>query len=311
MNTRRIGSLSVSIVGLGCNNFGMRIEADRADAVVRAALDAGVTFFDTADVYGGTRSEEMLGAALGSRRDEAVVATKFGNQIGDDPTQRGAGRQWVQQAVEDSLRRLGTDRIDLYQLHKPDPDVPIEETLGALDALVQAGKVREIGCSNFSVPMLEEAEKAAAATGGARFVSVQNQLSLLHRDPLDDVVPASERMGLAFLPYFPLASGMLTGKYDRSRPAPDGTRLAAMGRRAEPLMNDSTFDAVDRLTSYAADHGHTLLDLAMSWLASQQVVASVIAGATSPEQVQANAAAAAWELTPDQVREVTELAAAG
>ena len=308
MQTRRIGTLDVSLVGLGCNNFGMRIGAAETEAVVGAALDAGITFFDTADVYGGTRSEELLGAALAGRRDEAVVATKFGNQIGDDPTHKGAGRRWIQQAVEASLRRLGTDRIDLYQLHKPDPDVPIDETLEALDQLVREGKVREIGCSNFSGAMLEEAEKSAADNGVGRFVSVQNQLSLLHREALGDVVPACERLDVALLPYFPLASGLLTGKYTRQQPAPEGTRLSFMGERARTLMSDANFDVVDRLTAYAADHGHTLLDLAMSWLASQPVVASVIAGATSAEQVQANARAGQWQLTPEQVREVTSLA---
>src|SRR5215210_8080880 len=208
MDTRRIGSLEVSVVGLGCNNFGRRLDSGATSAVVDAALDAGINFFDTADVYGGTRSEEYLGRALGRRRDEVVIATKFGSAV--DERRKGARPEYVRQAAEDSLRRLGTDRIDLYQLHWPDPQVPIEDTLGALDELVQAGKVREIGCSNFSVEQLREAE-ASVLPGGARFVSVQNEYSLLQRAPEQDGVLAEcERADLAFLPYFPLASGLLT-----------------------------------------------------------------------------------------------------
>ncbi|HEX7008393.1 MAG TPA: aldo/keto reductase, partial [Phycisphaeraceae bacterium] len=208
MQTRRIGSLEVSVVGLGCNNFGRRLDADATAQVVHAALDAGITFFDTADIYGGTLSETYLGKALDKRRDEVVIATKFGMEV--DPQRKGAHPRYVRQAVEDSLRRLGTDYIDLYQLHTPDPEVPIADTLGVLDELVKSGKVREIGCSNFSAQQLEEAQ-AAVRPGAARFVSVQNEYSLLHREPEQAVLPACERLGLAFIPYFPLANGLLTG----------------------------------------------------------------------------------------------------
>jgi len=308
MEHRKLGTLEVSLVGLGCNNFGMRIDAAKARNVVDAAIDAGITFFDTADVYGGTKSEEMLGAALQGRRDQVVVATKFRGQIGDDPQHSGASARWIKQAVEDSLRRLGTDYIDLYQQHGPDADVPIEETLGALDELVQAGKVREIGCSNFSVPQIQEAEKTSGTRGIAHFVSVQNQLSLLHRDPLKDVLPWCEQKGVGFLPYFPLASGLLTGKYRRDEPPAAGTRLSMLpAERAERVLSEKNFAAVERLTSYAADHGHTLLDLAMAWLAALPAVSSIIAGATKPEQVAANVAAAEWTLIAEQRDEVTKL----
>jgi aryl-alcohol dehydrogenase-like predicted oxidoreductase len=228
IDTRRIGSLEVSVVGLGCNNFGRRLDYDATSAVVDAALDAGITFFDTADVYGATKSEEYLARALGRRRDDVVVATKFGSRL--DEERRGARPEYVRRAVEDSLRRLGTDRIDLYQLHTPDPDVPIGETLGALDELVQTGKVREIGCSNFSAEQLREAEEATRE-GAARFVSVQNEYSLLHRAPEQDVLPECERAGLAFIPYFPLANGLLTGKYRRGQDALKGAAWTLAGAR--------------------------------------------------------------------------------
>jgi aryl-alcohol dehydrogenase-like predicted oxidoreductase len=303
MQTRRIGSLDVSVVGLGCNNFGMRIDERATEAVVHAALDAGVTLFDTADVYGGTRSEEYLGRALGARRDEAVVATKFGAPLDDE--RKGASASYVQRAVDDSLRRLGTDRIDLYQLHFPDQDVAIDETLGALDALVRAGKVREIGCSNFSPEQIDEAQSASAKRELARFVSVQNEYSLLRRGPERGVLDACARHGLAFLPYFPLASGLLTGKYARGAAPPDGTRLAGMPdeRRAQAL-SDRNFDKVEALDAWARARGRSLLELAVSWLLCRPAVASVIAGATTPEQVRANVAAAGWALQVDDLAEV-------
>jgi aryl-alcohol dehydrogenase-like predicted oxidoreductase len=311
MQQRKIGSLTVSAIGLGCNNFGMRIDGDAANAVIDAAIDAGVTFFDTSDSYGATRSEEIIGAGIRGRRDQVVIATKFASPIGDnDPEHSGASPRWIAQAVEGSLRRLGTDYIDLYQQHRPDPDVPLDETLGALNELVQAGKVREIGCSNFGVDLLESAEQAASKGGFARYVSVQNELSLARRKPLEDVLPACDRMGLAFLPYFPLASGLLTGKYQRGEAPPAGTRLSMLpADRADAVLSDKNFALVERLSAYAADHGHTLLELAIAWLAAQPAVASVIAGATKPEQVRANAAAAAWELSDAQRDEVTALAA--
>jgi aryl-alcohol dehydrogenase-like predicted oxidoreductase len=217
MDTRRIGSLAVSVVGLGCNNFGMRIDEADSARVVHAALDAGITFFDTADIYGSTQSEVFLGRALAGRRDAAVIATKFGMKV--DAGREGARPDYVRRAADDSLRRLGTDHIDLYQLHRPDPAVPIADTLGALEDLVRAGKVREIGCSNFSAEQLRDA-RAACEPGAAQFVSVQNELSLLHREAEREVLPECGRLGLKFLPYFPLASGLLTGKYRRGEPAP-------------------------------------------------------------------------------------------
>ena len=300
LETRRIGSLEVSVVGLGCNNFGWRIDYDATAAVVDAALDAGITFFDTADIYGGTRSEEFIGRALGARRDEVVIATKFGMAVDDQ--RRGARPEYVKQAAEDSLRRLRTDRIDLYQLHQPDPSVPIEDTLGALNDLVRAGKVREIGCSNFSVEQLREAE-AAVRPGAARFVSVQNEYNLLHRDPERDVIPECQRLGIAFLPFFPLASGLLTGKYRRGEPLPEGSRLATVERFTK-TVTDRNLAIVEALLQFATLRGHTLVELAMSWLASRPTVASVIAGATSPKQVKLNAAAVNWRLTAEELAEI-------
>jgi aryl-alcohol dehydrogenase-like predicted oxidoreductase len=284
------------VAGLGCNNFGWRIDAPASAAVVDAALDAGINFFDTADVYGAGQSEEFLGSALGRRRSQVILATKFGAKM--DEQRDGAKPAYVRQAVEDSLRRLGTDRIDLYQLHRPDPATPIEDTLDALDELVRAGKVREIGCSNFSVEQLRAAE-AAVRPGAARFVSVQNHYSLLHREPEKEVLPECERLGLAFLPYFPLANGLLTGKYRRGQPAPEGSR----GRDAwgPKVFTDQNLALVESLTQFAASRGHTILELAISWLAARPVVASVIAGAKSPEQVRTNAAAAGWRLSAEEL----------
>jgi aryl-alcohol dehydrogenase-like predicted oxidoreductase len=250
MDTRRIGSLEVSVVGLGCNNFGRRLDSDSTSAVVDAALDVGITFFDTADVYGGTKSEEYLAHALGRRREDVVIATKFGSAV--DEQRRGARPEYVRRAVEDSLLRLGTDRIDLYQLHTPDPQVPIEETLGALDELVKAGKVREIGCSNFSADELREAEEATRE-GAARFASVQNEYSLLHREPEGDVLPECERLGIAFIPYFPLANGLLTGKYRRGKDVPAGSRLDSA--RGERLLTDRNLDVVERLIGFSESRG--------------------------------------------------------
>jgi len=304
MELRSIGSLRVSVVGLGCNNFGMLIDAAASDRVVGAALDAGVTFFDTADIYGGTKSEEFLGQALARRRDRAIIATKFGMAV--DEKRRGARPAYIRQAVEDSLKRLGTDRIDLYQLHQPDPDVPIADTLGALDDLRQAGKVVEIGCSNFSVEQLEEASRAAAP-GAARFVSVQNEYSLLHREPEAGVLRECERLDMAFLPYFPLASGLLTGKHQPGHVAPPGSRLS-MSWTAR-FTTEKNFRIAEALKAFAAARQRTLLELAVSWLAARPQVASVIAGATSPQQVQANAAAANWSLSREELTEIDRLAA--
>ncbi len=298
MEKRRIGSLEVSVVGLGCNNFGRKLDAVQTARVVEAALDAGITFFDTADIYGGTQSEVFLGRALGARRSDAVVATKFGMAV--DDKRRGAHPRYVKRACEDSLRRLGTDHIDLYWLHEPDPSTPIADTLGALDGLVRAGKVREIGYSNVSVSDLRAAA-AAAEPGKARFAGVQNEYNLLHREPEAEVLPECVRMGLAFIPYFPLASGLLTGKYRRGQPAPRGSRLD--GSQSDRLTNRN-LDLVEALMEFAASRGHTLLELAVSWLAGQRPVASIIAGATSPGQVTANVMAAGWRLTAEEIEAV-------
>jgi aryl-alcohol dehydrogenase-like predicted oxidoreductase len=304
MDTRRIGALEVSVVGLGCNNFGGRLDAEATARVVDAALAAGITFLDTADIYGGTLSEEYLGQALQGRRDRVVLATKFGMKVGEG--RQGAKPDYVRRALDDSLKRLRTDRIDLYQLHQPDPAVPIADTLAALDEAVRAGKVREIGCSNFSAAQLREAE-AAVRAGAARFVSVQNEYSLLERAPEAEVLPECERQGLAFLPYFPLASGLLTGKHRRGQAAPTGARIQPGGRFAD-LLSSRNLEVVEALLGFAESRGHTLLELAISWLLSHPQVASVIAGATAPEQVAANAQAASWRLTPADLAEIDAIA---
>lgn len=307
--TRRIGELAVSVAGLGCNNFGRRIDEAQTEAVVAAALDAGVTFFDTADLYGGGgTSEELLGRALGARREEAVIATKFGMLTPPDGL-TGGSPAWVGRAADDSLRRLGTDRIDLYLLHQPDPDTPIGDTLEAMSSLVTAGKVRELGCSNFTADQIDEAAAAAAERGLRPFVTVQNEYSLLRRDSEPDVIPACERHDLTLTPYFPLASGLLTGKYRRGETPPEGTRLAGMpADRADRFFGGRRMDVVERLTEFATAHHHTLHELALSWLASKPIVPSVIAGATKPEQVRANVAATtAWALSAEQRAEVDAL----
>ena len=289
MQTRAIGGLEVSVVGIGCNNFGGRLDQARTTEVVGAALDAGITLFDTADIYGATKSEEYLGRALGPRRDEVVIASKFGMPI--DKERSGAAPAYVARACEDSLRRLGTDRIDLYQLHAPDPSVPIADTLAALHRLQDAGKVVEIGCSNFTADQLDEA--ALAAGNLPAFRSVQNQFSLLWRTPeTDGVLEACDRHEIAFLPYYPLANGLLTGKVRPGEPVPEGTRLAMMPpERSAHWLNDEFTEQVGALLSFAEDCGIPLLSLAFSWLLAHRPVASVIAGATSAEQVRANATA--------------------
>jgi aryl-alcohol dehydrogenase-like predicted oxidoreductase len=305
METRTIGSLDVSVVGLGCNNFGMRIGRAETKAVVDAALDAGINFFDTADIYGGSKSETYLGEALGARRDEIVLATKFGGPY--EGHEGGASAAYIRIAVEDSLTRLGTDRIDLYQLHFPDQKTPIAETMGALVELVAEGKVREIGCSNFSVAQLEEAA-AATPDGSPGFVSVQNQYNVLHRDPEDGVLEWCDRTGTAFLPFFPLASGLLSGKYRAGEPPPEGTRLAAMGDGAKSQLSDERLAAVADLDELAEREGHTVLDLAFGWLLTRPAVASVIAGATRPEQVTGNVAAGTWRPDSDVLAAVDTIA---
>ena len=284
--------LRVSRVGLGCNNFGGRLGLGETRAVVDAALEAGVTFFDTAEIYGdGGGSERLLGEVLEGRRDQVVLATKFAWEPGDGL----AAPESIRRSIEGSLERLRTDRIDLYYLHRPDPEIPIGDTLGALDELVQAGKVRAIGCSNFSAEQLAAADRVAGEQGTARFTVLQNHYNLLRRDDDEDVLPLCRELGVAYIPYFPLASGLLTGKYRRGQAAPEGTRLA--GREIE----DEQFDRIEALAGFAEERGHTLHELAIAALASTPGVASVIAGATKPEQVRANAAAASWQLSQDEL----------
>jgi aryl-alcohol dehydrogenase-like predicted oxidoreductase len=303
---RSIGSIPVPLAGIGCNNFGRRIDEDRARQVVDAAFEVGATLFDTADLYGDGHSEEFLGKALRSRRDEAVIVSKFGMRTPPDGLS-GGDPLWVARACDESLTRLATDRIDVYLLHTPDESTPIADTLSTMSRLVDLGKVREIGCSNFSADQLDEAEEAATEKGVRRFVTVQNEYSLLAREAREEVLPPCRRLGLGFMPYFPLASGLLTGKYRRGQPPPPGTRMAGRDGWAE-FLTDERFDVVERLTEFAEQHGHTILELAMSWLATQREIATVIAGATSAEHVRENAAAVeAWRLSDDELGEIDEL----
>jgi aryl-alcohol dehydrogenase-like predicted oxidoreductase len=305
VETRKIGALSVSIVGVGCNNFGGRIDEARTKEVIDSAIGVGINFFDTADMYADGKSEELLGRFLGQRRRGVIIATKFGNEM---PGQgRGARPEYVRKALDASLKRLRTDYVDLYQLHLPDPEVPIAETLGALDDLVKAGKVREIGSSNFSAEQIREARQASdARPGSARFVSVQNEYSLLHREPEADVLDECETQGLAFLPFFPLMSGLLTGKYRRGQPIPQNTRVAKY-ERYNKLLTEDNLDKVEALAKFAESRQRTLVELAFSWLLARPVVASVIAGATSAEQVRMNAAAPAWTLERADLAKIDSL----
>lgn len=306
MQTRKVGSLQVSVVGLGCNNFGWRIDAEASAKVIDTAIESGVTFFDTADRYGKGQSEDFLGRALGKRRDQIILATKFGMEM--EKGQQGASPKYVLEAVDASLRRLRTDRIDLYQLHQPDPKTPITDTLGALDELVRAGKVREIGCSNFSVAQIREATDASQ--GRAQFVSVQNEFSLFHREPeTNGVLPECERRRLAFLPYFPLASGLLTAKYREGKKLPEGSRAAdGWGPK---VFTEQNLAIVELLIEFAESKGHTILELAFSWLLSHKPVASVIAGASKLEQVRANAKAADWQLAADDLAQIDAIMRSG
>jgi aryl-alcohol dehydrogenase-like predicted oxidoreductase len=303
MKTRPLGSLNVSVIGLGCNNFGGRLDEADSIAVIHAALDQGINFFDTADIYGGTQSELFVGKALKDRRDQAIIATKFGIPYGDEPG--GASPDYIRHAVDLSLSRLGIETIDLYQIHVPDEKTPITDTLGALNELVLAGKVREIGCSNFSPEQLREADQAAT---GAKFVSVQNEYSLFKRDSEDGVLEECVRLGQGFLPYFPLASGLLSGKYRKGQPHPEGTRITTNAKKDE-ILSEAKLEAVERLAEFAESKGHTLLELAISWLLAKRPVASVIAGATKVGQVASNANAGNWVLTDDDLREVDKLSA--
>ena len=306
MELRSLGSLRVSVVGIGCNNFGGRLDAATTTAVVHGALDAGVNFFDTADIYGATQSEVLLGRALAGRRGDAVVATKFGMPIDDEHV--GAHPDYVRRACEDSLRRLDTDYIDLYQLHFPDDTVPIADTLGALAQLIHAGKVREIGCSNLNPDQLHEAKTAAGE--GPAFVSVQNQYSLLAREPeRDGVLETCEELHIGFLPFYPLANGLLTGKFRPGQPLAAGSRLAAMpAERSVHWLSEGFQQKVGALLDYADEIHVPILSIAFSWLLSHHQVASVIAGASSPEQVRANVGAVT-QLTPAQMERLDELTA--
>lgn len=309
METRRIGSLEVSVVGLGCNNFGSRIDESRTREVIDAAIDAGVTFFDTADMYANGRSEELIGRFVGGRRPEVIIGTKFGNDMSGQG--RGARPEYVKRALDASLKRLRTDYIDLYQQHVPDPDVPIAETLGVLDEAMKAGKVKEIGCSNFSVQQMREAQAAAAhRRGSSRFVSVQNEYSLLHREPEEGVLAECERQGIAFVPFFPLASGLLTGKYRKGQQIPQDTRIAKYERYGK-LLTEENLDKVEALIAFAESRGHTILELAFSWLLAHRVIASVIAGASSAQQLSANSSAADWRLSQADLDQVDALLSRG
>ncbi|PSK92977.1 aryl-alcohol dehydrogenase-like predicted oxidoreductase [Haloactinopolyspora alba] len=310
MTYRQLGDsgLTVSAVGVGCNAFGTRIDADTTTALVHRAIDLGVTLFDTADVYGRGESEKLLGSALGPRRDDVVLATKFGMDMqganGPDWGVRGS-RRYVRKAVEASLRRLGTDRIDLYQLHTPDPHTPVEETLSALDELVREGKVRYVGSSNFAGWQVVDADWVARSHGYEPFVSAQNKYSLYDRSAETELVPAAGRVGVGVLPFFPLEYGLLTGKYRRDTPAPDGSRLAAQ-RQAHRLAG-ADFDRIEALEAFAAERGVGILDVAIAGLAAEPSVASVIAGATSAGQVEANVGALAWKPTPDDLATLDDL----
>ena len=308
MQKRKLGTstLEVSVVGLGGNNFGGRIDFEATSRVVHRAIEIGINLIDTADSYGNKGgSEEWLGQVLGEKRKQIVLATKFGLPM--DGELVGASRRYVMQAVEASLKRLRTDWIDLYQLHRPDPQTPIEETLRALDDLVRQGKVRFIGCSNLSAQQVAEAQAAARRHGLAQFVSCQDEYSLLVRDVERELVPTAKRLGLGLLPYFPLASGLLTGKYKRGAALPPGSRLSKNARHAQRFANERNWRIVGELEAFAARRGHTLLELAFSWLLRDEVVASVIAGATSPQQVEQNVRAAGWKLSAEDLAEIDRI----
>ena len=308
MEHRRLGNsgLQVSEVGLGCNNFGQRLDEAGTRAVVDAAIDVGIDFFDTADMYGSQLSEVYLGKALRGRRDDFIVATKCGFSMGPGPNNRGASRRYVISAVDASLRRLDTDYIDLFQIHLPDPLTPIDETLRALDDCIRQGKIRYAGCSNFAGWQIADAHWTALRDHLNPFVTAQNHMNLLERDVLREVIPACDRFELGMLPFFPLASGLLTGKYQRGVPAPEGTRLAAP-RAAARSLNDDNFDRVEKLDAFARGRDRSLLELAFGWLLSFPCVSSVIAGATRPEQAKANVEASTMRLSADEMKEIDEL----
>ena len=306
MNTRTLGKsgLRVSLVGLGCNNFGGRIGPEQSRKVIEKALDLGINFFDTADIYGESGgSETILGEVLGARRKNIVLATKFGMPMDEAKTLQGASRRYILSAVEASLRRLKTDWIDLYQLHQPDRKTPIEETLRVLDDLVRQGKVRHIGCSNLPAWQVVEAQWTSRHLKLNAFVCCQDEYSLLVRNVERELIPAMDACGLALLPYFPLASGLLSGKYERGR-LPEGARLTLSKSLGERYMTDANWEIVERLKAFCAKRGRSLLELAFSWLAAHPLVSSVIAGATRPEQLEQNIKAADWVLTAEEMKEI-------
>lgn len=312
MEQRNLGrsGLLVSVVGLGCNNFGMRLDTNGTRAVIDKAIDIGITLFDTADYYGGLGgSEKAMGEVLGTRRKDIVLATKFGLPMDNEGKKKGASRRYILQAVEASLERLQTDWIDLYQIHFPDPQAPMDETLRALDDLIQQGKVRYIGCSNHAAWQIVEAHFIARDLKINHFISCQDEYSLVERKAEAELIPAARQYGLGLLPYFPLASGLLTGKYKRGAKMSDDMRLS-QSWAGDRYLNDTNWGIVERLSSYAESHGRSLLELAMSWLLAKEPVASVIAGATKPEQVETNAKSVAWKLTPAEVTEIDALAKA-
>jgi aryl-alcohol dehydrogenase-like predicted oxidoreductase len=307
---RNLGNsgLKVSVVGLGCNNFGMRIDTEQTRVVVNKALDEGINLFDTADIYGNRGgSETMLGKALGPRRHEVIVASKFGMAMGDGPFMKGASRRYIMAAAEASLKRLNTDYMDLYQIHFPDPETPQEETLGALNDLVRSGKVRYIGSSNFAGYQVADAAWISKTSGLAPYISAQNQYNLLDRRIEKDLTPACKQFGVGILPYFPLASGFLTGKYKRGEEPSKDTRLGAMGSMAKSALTDSNFATLEKLQEFARGHGHSVLELAIGWLAAMPQVSSVIAGATKPEQVTANVKGGDWKLSAEELAEVDKI----
>jgi aryl-alcohol dehydrogenase-like predicted oxidoreductase len=312
MEIRNLGQsgLRVSSIGLGCNNFGGRIDEAATQAVIHKALDLGITLFDTADVYGERGgSEAVMGRLLGDDRKRIVLATKFAAAMDDSGEMAGGSRRYIMAAVEDSLRRLKTDWIDLYQMHRTDPRTPIEETLRALDDLIRQGKVRYIGCSNFPAWQVTEAAWTARSAGLNGFVSCQDEYSLVHRAPEAELLPAARKLGFGLLPYFPLASGLLTGKYRRNTPLPAGTRLASTQRLADRYLTERNWQIAEKLADFAESHGHTMLQLAFSWLLAQSPVASVIAGATRPDQLEQNVQAGDWALTTNELTEIDRIAA--
>jgi aryl-alcohol dehydrogenase-like predicted oxidoreductase len=311
MEIRNLGQsgLRVSSIGLGCNNFGGRIDEAATKAVIHKALDLGITLFDTADVYGERGgSETVMGRILGDDRKRIVLATKFAGPMDDSGEKTGGSRHYIMAAVEDSLRRLNTDWIDLYQMHRVDPRTPIEETLRALDDLIRQGKVRYIGCSNFPAWQMTEAAWTARAAGLNGFVSCQDEYSLVHRVPEAELLPAARKLGFGLLPYFPLASGLLTGKYRRNAPLPAGTRLAMTERLADRYLTERNWRIAEKLGDFAEAQGRTMLELAFSWLLAQSPVASVIAGATRPEQLEQNVKAGGWALTANALAEIDRIA---